>query len=116
MARIRRRREASRRRCEGAGWRNAYESILAGPAQGCNSVTVRKLTIDTEGATPRRDYPGARIIHLLSGTVLFMDGDGATHMLEEGDTLVIDPGERHHMVNGGSSPARLMFIELQKGT
>jgi|GEM_PF-467189 len=116
MARIRSRREAGWRRCEGAGWRRASQSILAGPAQGSNSVTVRKLMLDAEGATPRRNYSGMRIASILSGSILLMDGDGATHLLQEGDTVIIDPDERHHFVNGGSSPASLILIDLQSGS
>ncbi len=96
-----------------AGYKNTTTRILAGPAQGCNSVTVRVLTIRPEGRVPRREYDCQRILTLLQGELMFMDGDGSMHMLGEGDTVIVHPYERHHFQNDSSSNARIMIIETR---
>ncbi len=99
-----------------AGYRNTTSRIIAGPAQGCNSVTVRILAIRPEGRVPRREYDSQRIITLLEGELLFMDGDGSMHMLGEGDTVIVHPHERHHFQNDSSKNARIMIIESRGRT
>jgi quercetin dioxygenase-like cupin family protein len=99
-----------------AGYRNITSRILAGPAQGCNNATVRVLTIRPEGRVPRREYDSQRIMTLLRGELMFMDGDGSTHMLGEGDTVIVHPHERHHFQNDSSSNVRIMIIESRGRT
>ena len=94
-----------------AGYRNTASRIIAGPAQGCNSITVRILTIRPEGKVPRREYDSQRIITLLQGELIFMDGDGSIYMLGEGDTVIVHPHERHHFQNDSSKNTRVMIIE-----
>lgn len=96
-----------------AGYRNTSSRILAGPAQGCNSCTVRVLTIRPEGRVPRREYDSQRIITLLQGELLFMDGDGSMHLLGESDTVIVHPHERYHLQNDSSKNARIMIIETR---
>ncbi|MCK4671242.1 MAG: cupin domain-containing protein [Candidatus Aegiribacteria sp.] len=100
----------------GAGYRNTTSRILAGPAQGCNNATVRVLTIRPEGRVPRREFDSQRIITLLQGELIFMDGDGSMHMLGEGDTVIIHPHERYHFRNDSSKNARIMIIESRGRT
>lgn len=99
-----------------AGYRNTTSRIIAGPAQGCNNATVRTLTIRPEGRVPRREYDSQRIITLLEGELIFMDGDGSMHMLGEGDTVIVHPYERHHFQNDSSKNARIMIIESRGQT
>ena len=95
------------------GYRNTTMRILAGPAQGCNSATVKVLTIRPEGRVPRREYDSQRIMTLLQGELMFMDGDGSMHKLGEGDTVIVHPHERYHFQNDSSSNARIMIIETR---
>ena len=99
-----------------AGYRNTTSRILAGPAQGCNNATVRVLTIRPEGRIPRREYDSQRIMTLLQGELIFMDGDGSMHMLGEGDTVIVHPHERYHFQNDSSNNARIMVIESRGRT
>ncbi|MCD4848248.1 MAG: hypothetical protein K8R76_08665 [Candidatus Aegiribacteria sp.] len=94
-----------------AGYRNTTSRIIAGPAQGCNNATVRVLTIRPEGKVPRREYDSLRIITLLQGELIFMDGDGSMHMLGENDTVIVHSHERYHFQNDSSKNARIMIIE-----
>ncbi len=96
-----------------AGYKNVTSRIIAGPAQGCNSITVRVLTILSEGRVPRREYDSQRILTLLQGELMFMDGDGSMHILGEGDTVIVHAFERHHFQNDSSSNARVMIIETR---
>lgn len=96
-----------------AGYRNTTTRIIAGPAQGSNSATVRILTIRPEGRVPRREYDSQRIITLLQGELIFMDGDGSIHMLGEGDTVIVHPHERYHFQNDSSKNARIIIIETR---
>lgn len=96
-----------------AGYKNVTSRIIAGPAQGCNCVTVRVLTILSEGRVPRREYDSQRILTLLQGELMFMDGDGSMHILGEGDTVIVHAFERHHFQNDSSSNARVMIIETR---
>ena len=96
-----------------AGYKNTTSRIIAGPAQGCNSCTVRVLTIRPEGRVPRREYDSQRIITLLRGELMFMDGDGSMHMLGEGDTVIVNPHERYHFQNDSSKNASIMIIETR---
>ncbi len=90
--------------------------ILAGPAQGCDGLTVRLLTIKPEGRLPRTEFDFQRVVTVLQGELLFMDGDGAMHMIGEGDVIIIRPYERHHFQNDSSSLARIYIAEIRGRT
>ncbi|MEN8208203.1 MAG: cupin domain-containing protein [Candidatus Fermentibacteria bacterium] len=93
------------------GYRNVISRVLAGPAQGCDDLTVRLLTIKPEGRVPRTEFGFQRVITVLQGELLFMDGDGAMHQVGEGDVVIIRPWERHHFQNDSASLARIHIVE-----
>ncbi len=85
--------------------------VLAGPAQGCGGLSVRLITIKPDGRLPRREFEFQRVVTMLQGELLFMDGDGAMHVVGEGDVIIIRPYERHHFQNDSSSLARIHITE-----
>lgn len=87
--------------------------ILAGQAQGCGDLTVRLLTVKPDGRLPRTEFDFQRVVTVLQGELLFMDGDGAMHMVGEGDVVIIRPYERHHFQNDSSSLARIIISETR---
>ncbi len=87
--------------------------ILAGPAQGCGGLTVRLLTVKPEGRLPRTEFDFQRVVTVLQGELLFMDGDGAVHLVGEGDVIIVRPYERHHFRNDSSSLARIIISETR---
>lgn len=97
----------------GQGYRNVISRILAGPAQGCGGLTVRLFTIKPEGRLPRLEFDFQRVVTVLQGELLFMDGDGAMHMVGEGDVVIVRPHERHHFQNDSSSLARIIISETR---
>ena len=111
MALIRKAREIASRRPDGPGWKEARERLLAGPAQGCDRFTVRTLSLGPGGATPRTERPGSRLLQVLLGEVLLMDGDGGLTRLSTGDAAVIRPMERHHLLNESPGPARVLLVD-----
>ena len=90
--------------------------ILAGSAQGCGGLTVRLLTIKPDGRLPRTEFDFQRVVTVLQGELIFMDGDGAMHMVGEGDVVIIRPYERHHFQNDSSSRARIHIVETRSRT
>ncbi len=95
------------------GYRNVISRILAGSAHGCAGLTVRLLTIKPDGKLPRTEFDFQRVVTVLQGELLFMDGDGSTHMVGEGDVIIIRPYERHHFQNDSSSLARIIISETR---
>ncbi|MCD4775895.1 MAG: cupin domain-containing protein [Candidatus Aegiribacteria sp.] len=53
---------------------------------------------------------------MLQGELLFMDGDGAMNVVNEGDVIIIRPYERHHFQNDSSSLARIIISETRGRT
>ncbi len=90
--------------------------ILAGPAQGCGGLSIRLLTIKPDGRLPRTEFDFQRVVTVLQGELLFMDGDGAMHMVGEGDVIIVRPYERHHFQNDSSSLARIIISETRGRT
>ncbi len=90
--------------------------ILAGPGQGCGDLTVRLLTIKPDGRLPRTEFDFQRVVTVLQGELFFMDGDGAMHVVGEGDVIIIRPYERHHFQNDSSSLARIHIAETRGRT
>jgi quercetin dioxygenase-like cupin family protein len=113
MARVRRASEIRTRRPDGPGWTAAGERLLAGQAQGCGAFTVRVISLKSGGRTPRIERPGMRLVLVLAGEVLFMDGDGNLSMLGAGDVLIVDPRERHHFQNDSGRPVELLYTDDQ---
>lgn len=99
MAMVRRAGEPRRRSLSGSGHSKALESILASQAEGCNRLSVRMLTIRPGGRTAREESPGERVFHITSGRPSCMDGDGFLHSLQPGDTVIVRPHERFHLIN-----------------
>ena len=97
----------------GQGYRNVLSRILAGPAQGCGGLTVRLLTIKPDGKLPRTEFEFQRVVTVLQGELLFMNGDGAMHVVGEGDVIIVRPYERHHFQNDSSSLARIHIVETR---
>jgi len=95
------------------GYRNVISRILAGQAQGCGDLTARLLTINSDGKLPRTEFDFQRVVTVLQGELLFMDGDGAVHVVREGDVIIIRPRERHHFQNDSSSLARIHIVETR---
>ncbi len=98
----------------GPGYRGAISRILAGQAQGCGGLTVRLLSIKPDGRLPRTEFDFQRVVTVLQGELLFMDGDGTMHMVGEGDVVIIRPYERHHFQNDSSSLARIIISETRE--
>ena len=70
------------------GYRNTISRILAGPAQD-SDVTVRLVSVKPGGRLPRRNYGFQRVVTVIQGELLFMDGDGAVHIVAEGDAVIV---------------------------
>lgn len=87
--------------------------ILAGQAQGCGDLTVRLLTVKPDGRLPRTEFDFQRVVTVLQGELLFMDGDGAMHMVGEGDVVIIRPYERYHFQNDSSSLAWIIISKTR---
>jgi quercetin dioxygenase-like cupin family protein len=90
--------------------------ILAGQGQGCTDITVRLLTIQPSGKLPRIEYEFQRIVTVLQGSLLFVDGDGAAHSVAEGDVIIVRPYESHHFRNDSSSLSRIIISETRGRT
>jgi len=99
-----------------SGYRNVISRILAGQAQGCGGLTVRLLTIKPDGKLPREEFDGQRVITVLQGELFFMDGDGTSHIVREGDVIIVRAFERHHFQNESSSLARMIISEIRGRT
>ena len=68
------------------------------------------------GRVPRTEFSFQRVVTVLQGELLFMDGDGTTFMVREGDVIIVRPFERHHFQNDSTSPARIIISETQGRT
>jgi len=113
MALIRRAEEIRAESERGPGYRRVKTRILAGPAQDCGDITVRMLSIGPGGRLPRREYDFQRVMTVIQGELIFMDGDGAVHLLGQGDVVITRPFERHHLQNDSSSLARVHIAETR---
>ncbi len=115
MALVRKSGEIRAERKTGTGYRGVISRILAGEAQGCGVLTVRMLTVKPSGRLPRREYDFLRVVTVILGRLLFMDGDGAMHVVEEGDVVIIRPHERHHFQNDWGNTAKIIVAEAPGG-
>lgn len=111
MAVIRRSGDIRTDREDSAGYRNVISRILAGPAQGCEGMTVRVLSLKPGGRIPRKEYGFTRVVTVIQGELVFMDGDGAVAVVSEGDVVIVRPWERHHFQNDSTSLARIHMSE-----
>ncbi|MBD3278175.1 MAG: cupin domain-containing protein [Candidatus Aegiribacteria sp.] len=110
MAVVRRAASIRAKRDTAPGFRNTLSRILAGPAQG-SEVTVRLISVKPGGRLPRRDYDFQRVVTVIQGELIFMDGDGAMHAVSEGDAVIVRAHERHHFQNDSTALARIYIAE-----
>lgn len=110
MAVVRKASSIRARRETAPGFRNTLSRILAGPAQG-SDVTVRLISVKPGGRLPRRDYGFQRVVTVIQGELVFMDGDGALHTVSEGDAVIVRAHERHHFQNDSTALARIHIAE-----
>jgi quercetin dioxygenase-like cupin family protein len=95
------------------GYRNVITRVLAGPANACDDITVRMVSIGPRGRMPRTEYGFQRVVTVIQGELLFMDGDGAVHQVGQGDVIIVRPFERHHFQNDSTAPARIHIAETK---
>ncbi len=113
MAVIRRSDEIRADRETAPGYRKVISRILAGPANGCDDITVRMVSIGPQGRLPRAEYSFQRVITVVQGELVFMDGDGTVNLVGQGDVVIVRPFERHHFQNDSTSLARIHVAETK---
>jgi mannose-6-phosphate isomerase-like protein (cupin superfamily) len=81
------------------GYSKVVSKLLAGPAEGCNKITMKLVTIGPGGHTSR-DSVGVEKVHfVISGRGEYVDPDGFAREIVPGDVIVIQPWELHHFQN-----------------
>lgn len=76
------------------GVRNVKMRLLLGRADGAPTFAMRHFEVAPGGYTPRHQHPYEHGIQILNGSGT-VEVDGATHVLQPGDSLFIEPDSLH---------------------
>jgi len=81
------------------GWSRVVSRLLAGPRDGCNRISLRRVDVQPGGHTPRDTSPSERVFLVLSGRGECVDPDGFASEIGPGDTVIVLPWELFHLQN-----------------
>ena len=79
--------------------KNVQMKILIGPKDGSKNITMRHFTILPEGHTPFHQHNYEHIIKIESGKGMVVDKDGNETEVNEGQSIFIEPNEKHQFKN-----------------
>lgn len=100
-------------RVEQSGTRGLKESLIAGPASGCNKFTVKRLTLDENGRTASTVYARSIVYFIHKGTVALSYEAGGLDPLKTGESAVIHPDEEHFLQNLSQGKSIILAVTAQ---
>jgi quercetin dioxygenase-like cupin family protein len=83
--------------------------VVAGPAEGAPTFVMRVFDIEPSSATPLHTHPWEHEIFVISGKGV-VRGAGRETALNEGDAVLVLPGEQHSFLNTGRDMFRVICV------
>jgi quercetin dioxygenase-like cupin family protein len=83
--------------------------VVAGPAEGAPNFVMRLFEIQPGSATPHHAHPWEHVMFVVAGRGVLKSGN-TEKPLEEGDAMMVLPGEQHGVFNTGKDIMRVICI------
>jgi quercetin dioxygenase-like cupin family protein len=91
------------------GVKDAYKQVPLSRGDGAPNFSFRVFTLEPGGHTPFHDHAFEHLNYVISGTGSVVRADGTEERVQQGDFILVLPGERHQYRNG-SARERFQFI------
>ncbi len=101
------------KRVKQSGARGLVERLLAGPASGCNSFTVRTLFLEPDGRTAAVRHSAAVFYHVVEGKIVLSQDCGELDILETGDSAIVQEREKHTLMNLSKTKCSVLKVVPQ---
>lgn len=95
------------------GARGLSESLLAGPASGCNRFTVRSLLLEPDGRTAAVSHNSSVFYHIVEGKIIIRQDSGELEALKAGDSAIIPEREKHILMNISKKKCSILKVVPQ---
>lgn len=100
-------------RVEQSGTRGLRESVIAGPAAGCNRFTVKRITLEEDGRTANSLFSRSTVYFIHQGTVALSHEEGGLDHLKTGEAAVLHPDEEHFLKNLSKGKSIILAVTAQ---
>ena len=81
------------------GAHNVRMKILIGPEDGSGNIIMRHFYVAPGGNTPFHNHNYEHVIKVERGRGIAVDEHGNEHLIEEGQSLFVKPGDLHQFKN-----------------
>ncbi len=86
------------------GAKDVTRRILIGPDDGSRNIVMRLFAIAPGGHTPCHTHDYEHLVRVQAGRGVFIDEHGDTHELSSGQSVFVNPNEKHQFANPFSEP------------
>ena len=100
-------------RVEQSGTRGMRESLIAGPAAGCNKFTMKRITLDENGRTANTLFSRSTVYFIHQGSVALSHENGGLDPLKTGEAAVIHADEEHFLKNLSRGKSIVLAVTAQ---
>jgi len=91
---------------------NLKQQILIGPEDGSQNIIMRRFRVLAGGNTPYHIHPHEHVVKIEKGKGFIVDVTGKEISINEGQSLLIEGGEKHQFKNPFDEPVEFLCIIL----
>ena len=92
------------------GAHNVRMKILIGPEDGSGNIIMRHFFVAPGGNTPYHQHNYEHVIKIEHGRGVAVDYEGKEHVVQEGQSLFVKPGDLHQFRNPYDSDFEFLCI------
>ena len=96
------------------GARDAFKQIPISSADGTPSFSMRVFTIEPEGHTPYHTHAFEHLNYVIQGRGALVAEDGTERAVQQGDFVLVLPGEKHQYRNAAKDGPLVMICAVPK--
>ena len=86
------------------GAKDVEMQVVIGPDEGSANMTMRLFTVAPGGHTPYHDHDFEHVVRAIAGKGVVVDAQGEQHELAPGQSVFVEPGEKHQFANPSAEP------------
>lgn len=97
-----------------AGVKDVNLKMLIGPNDGSINIAMRKFEVLPGGHTPKHSHNYEHVVKVEKNKGLFLDKNGTTHEIKEGDCMLVPASDEHQFQNPYNEPFEFLCIILNQ--
>lgn len=91
---------------------NVKQQILIGPEDGSHNIIMRRFRVLAGGNTPFHLHPHEHVVKIEAGQGVVVDVTGNEIPIREGQSLLVEGGEKHQFKNPFDEPLEFLCVIL----